>query len=123
MKFFLDLFIFLLFVSNAHNFVEKKHIYSEKQSSIVSTIEGHLDIVSEGNVHSVNQDSSDGMPHKQKKRNRKGVKSALFCIANESYCRINKFDNKRILLTQLSYFFYPFSANGKRGPPSGFYIS
>ncbi len=123
MKFFLKLFVLLLFISNAHNFVGKKHIHSGKQSLIVNTLENSLDAVSEDNVHSVNQDSSDGMPHKQKKRNRKGVKSAFSCIANESYCRINKLDNKLILLTQVSYCFLPFSANGKRGPPSGFYIS
>ncbi|MES2284288.1 MAG: hypothetical protein V4547_01285 [Bacteroidota bacterium] len=123
MKFFLNLFVLLLFISNAHNFVAKKHIYSEKQHSIVKTLESPLDAVSENNIRTVNKDSSDGMPYKQKKRNRKGVKSTLFCIANESYCRINKLDNKLILLTQVPYCFQPFSANGKRGPPSDCFIS
>lgn len=117
MKFFLNLFVLVLFISNAHNFVEKKRVYSEKLSSIDNIIENPLDALSEDNLQTINQDSSDGIPYKQKKRNRKGVKSALFCIANESDCRINKLDNKLILLTQVSYCFHPFSANGKRGPP------
>lgn len=123
MKFFLNLLILLLFISNAHNFVEKKQVFSEKQSSIVNSIENSLDALSEVNVQAVDQDSSDGIPHKQKKRNRKSVKSALFCITNETYYRTNKLDNKLILLNQVSYYFQPFSANGKRGPPSGYSVS
>ncbi|MCE9538060.1 MAG: hypothetical protein K8R85_02425 [Bacteroidetes bacterium] len=123
MKFFLNLFVLVLFISNAHNFVEKKRIYSEKVSSIENIIEIPLDALSEGNLQTVNQDSSDGIPHKQKKRNRKGVNSTLFCIVNESDCRINKLDNKFIFLTQVSYWFQPFSSNGKRGPPFGCFVS
>lgn len=123
MKFFLSLIVLVLFISNTHNFVEKKRVYSEKVSSIDNTLESPLDAVSKDNLQTVNRDSSDGIPYKQKKRNRKGVKSALFSIASESDCRINKLDNKFILLTQVSYCFQAFSTNGKRGPPSGCFIS
>ena len=123
MKFFFNLFVLLLFVSNAHNFVEKKHVYSEKQPSVSTALENSLDAMSEDHIRTVNQDSSDGIPYKQKIRNRKSVKSSLFCIANESYYFKNKSDNKHILLTRISYCFQSFSANDERGPPSGYYIS
>lgn len=123
MKFFLNLFVLLLFFSNSHNFVKKKHIHSEKQSFRVNTVENSLDAMSVGDIRTIDRDSSDGIPHKQKKRNRKGVKSSLFFIANESYYSLNKPDNKSILLTPVSYYFHPFSANDERGPPSGCYIS
>ena len=123
MKFFLNLFVLLLFISNAPNFVEKKHDYSEKQSSIVNTIESPLDAVSEDNLRTVNQDSSDGIPHKQKKRNRKGVKSALFCIDNESIQIVNNIENHSLFVHEESQYSQPFPADGKRGPPSGYSIS
>lgn len=118
MKFFFNLFVLLLFISNANNFVEKKQIYSEKQSSISNAIENSLDAVDEDDIRTVNQDSSDGIPYKQKKRNRKGVKSALFCIGNESFHWVNNTENQSLFVHDESPYFQPFSANGKRGPPS-----
>jgi hypothetical protein len=123
MKFFFNLFVLLLFVSNAHNFVEKKQIHSEKQSSVSNAIENSLDAVYEDNIRTVSQDSSDGIPHKQKKRNRKGVKSALFCIGNESFLEINNIESDSLFFHKESHYFQPFSANGKRGPPLSYSIS
>lgn len=123
MNFFFNLFVLLLFISNANNFVEKKHICSEKQSPLVNTIENSLDTISEDNNRTFNQDSSDGIPHKQKKRNRKGVKSALFCIANESIQGVNNIENQSLFVHEESQYSKPFSVDGKRGPPSGYSIS
>ncbi|MDP1746643.1 MAG: hypothetical protein Q8L90_13790 [Bacteroidota bacterium] len=123
MKFFFNLFVLLLFISNAHNFVEKKHVCSEKQSSVGNAIESPLDAMSEDNVRSVNQDSSDGIPHKQKKRNRKGVKSVLFCIGNESIQGVNSIETHSLFVHEESQYSQPFPANGKRGPPTGYSIS
>lgn len=123
MKFVFNLFVLLLFISNAHNFVEKKQIHSEKQSSVSNAIENSLDAMSEVDIRTVNQDSSDGIPHKQKKRNRKGVKSALFCIGNESIQGVNNIENHSLFVHEVSQYSQPFPANGKRGPPSGYSIS
>jgi hypothetical protein len=123
MKFFFNLFVLLLFISNTHNIGEKKHIYSEKQSSVVNAIENSLDAVSEDNIRIFTQDSSDGIPHKQKKRNRKGVKSAFFCIVTEAFQRVNKTENQSLFVHNETPYNQPFSSNGKRGPPSGYSIS
>ncbi len=123
MKFFLNLFVLLLFISNSHNFVGKKQIHSEKQSFVGKAIENSLDAVSEDNIRTVSQDSSDGIPHKQKKRNRKSVKSALFCIGNESIQRVNSIENYSLFVHEESLYSQPFPANGRRGPPTGYSIS
>lgn len=123
MKFYFNLFVLLLFVSNAHNFVEKKQIHSGKLSSVSNAIENSLDAISEDNIRTFTQDSSDEIPHKQKKRNRKGVKSAFFCIGNESIQRGNSIDTYSLFVHKESHCFPPFSANGKRGPPSDYSIS
>lgn len=123
MKFFFNLIVLLLFVSNAHNFVEKKQIHSGKQSSVGNATENSLDAVSEDSFRTFTQDSSDGIPHKQKKRNRKGVKSAFFCIGNESIQGVNNLDTYSLFVHKESHYFQPFSANGKRGPPSDYSIS
>lgn len=124
MKFFLNLFVFLFVIASPYNNIVKgKHIYSEKESFTVNTVESPVIAISERDIRTIDSGSSDGALHKQKKRNRKGVKSVPFFIANESQYRINNIDNKLTLLNQLAYSFHSFSANGKRGPPSGCYIS
>lgn len=123
MKFFFNLFVLLLFVSNAHNFVEKKQIHSGKQSSVSNAIENSLDAVFEENIRTFTQDTSEGMPYKQKKRNRKGVKSALFCIGNESIQGVNIIENQSLFVHEESQYSQQFSAEGKRGPPAGYSIS
>lgn len=123
MKFFFNLFVLLLFVSNAHNFVEKKQIHSGKLLSVSNAIENSLVAISEDNIRTFTQDSSDGIPHKQKKRNRKGLKSVFFCIGNESVQRLNSTENQSLFVHNETPYFQAFSANGKRGPPSGYSIS
>lgn len=123
MKFVFNLFVLLLFISNANNFDQKKHFYSEKQCSIINTIERPLDAVFEDNFRTVNQASSDKIPYKQKKRKRKGVKSVLFCIGNESFFGVSRIESNSLLVHGESQYSRTFPADGKRGPPSGCSIS
>ncbi len=62
-------------------------------------------------------ESDNGLPHKHKKRNRKGVKPFFVCISSELNCKRITVDNKVNLLSQPFYFSCVFPGNGKRGPP------
>lgn len=123
MKFFLSLFILLFVVWSGSSFVGKKDLHAIKQTLTVNTVESHLKTSSSINIQTIQSDSSDAIPHDQKKRNRKGDKRVFFCIANESSYKINRIENKSVLFACVSYSFLSFSGKDKRGPPSALYIS
>lgn len=63
-------------------------------------------------------DTSKKTPDKQKKRNKKGVKPLLIGITSGIKSHPGNTSDGGIVFKQISYYFFAFSGNGKRGPPA-----
>ncbi|MES2590531.1 MAG: hypothetical protein V4608_01515 [Bacteroidota bacterium] len=117
MKYLVHVLIVLVSYCNAYGFENKKTVSCNYLSSSFEQVENTLKKVFVQHT-TIDSDSSEGTPLKQKKRNRKGVKPMLFCISTDSVHKKEVTDNSLILSVQLSYYFQKFPGNGKRGPPS-----
>lgn len=118
MNFFLKLFVVLFIVGGNFGFVEGKQLCNSKGYAKLNTAECPSKVKPAFYKHTINSDSPNSIPGNQKKRNRKGVKSLLYFIGNESLCKLINFDDNLIPLSQIRYYFHSFSGNEKRGPPA-----
>jgi hypothetical protein len=63
-------------------------------------------------------DSSEGIPQKSKKGNKKGVKPQLSAVMDENSWIGDIIHDEIILINQVYHPLYPFTDNRKRGPPN-----
>ncbi len=108
-----------LFVSSGNNKLEAEKFYSNSGYSFFGAksriAEKYKCLLSSSKSYS--SSNSKKTPQKTKKRNRKGVKPLFFCIVNGSSHQMGFASFEDIVFKQISYCFYTFSGNGKRGPP------
>lgn len=117
MKYLAHVLIVLVSFCNAYGFVSRKTVPDKCTSSSFDHFQNSFKKVFVQHTK-IDSDSSEGIPLKQKKRNRKGVKPVLFCITNDAIHQNDYIDNTLILSIQVPYYFQKFPGNGKRGPPS-----